>query len=143
MGKATAGTDSSDAQMQLLLVSESTDDAVYFSNLLARNGDGNVKLQHAANPEAALECMRHSTYDLVLCNFTPGEGTALRLIRHLRREGARVPIIFLSDHVDEAASDTAIKAGAAGFVQKSKLDHTSLTRSVQYAIDLYCKERQR
>ena len=131
------------ARMQLLLVSERIDDAGYLRNLLERNGDGHVNLQHALNSDAALECMRHTTFDLLLCNFTPGEGTALRLMRDLRREGARVPVVFLSDHVDEVASDAAIRAGASGFVQKSKLDHASLTRNVQYAIDLYCKERQR
>jgi len=140
---SAAQADVASAQMQLLLVSESSEDARYLRNLLQRNGDGNVSLQHAMNCDAALECMRHTTFDLLLCNFTPGEGTALRLMRDLRRDGARVPVVFLSDHVDEVACDAAIRAGATGFVQKSKLDHTSLTRNVQYAIDLYCKERQR
>ena len=138
-----AHTDVASVQMQLLLVSQSPTDADYLRNLLERNGDGHVSLQHVLNSDDALECMRHTTFDLLLCNFTPGEGTALRLIRDLRKEGARVPVVFLSDHVDEVASDAAIKAGASGFVEKSKLDHASLTRNVQCAIDLYCKERQR
>ena len=41
------------------------------------------------NPKTARECIRHTTYDLPLCNslLTPGEGTVLRLMRDLRCDG--------------------------------------------------------
>jgi CheY-like chemotaxis protein len=65
-----AHTDVASVQIQLLLVSQSPTGADYLRNLLERNGDGYVSLQHALNSDDALECMRHTTFDLLLCNAT-------------------------------------------------------------------------
>ena len=37
----------------------------------------------------------------------------------------------------------AINAGAYDLVQTSTLDESSITRAIRYAIDMYCKDRQR
>src|SRR5437879_11118281 len=68
---------------------------------------------------------------------------ALRLLHEIRKEGPRAPVIFLSDHVDQIAIDAAIKAGASDCLQTSNLNESSIARAIRYAIDVYCKERQR
>jgi len=52
-------------------------------------------------------------------------------------------VIFLSDHVNEAAVETAIEVGTSDCVQTSSLNEMSITSAIRYAIDVYCKERQR
>jgi len=41
------------------------------------------------------------------------------------------------------AVDAAIKAGASDCLQTSNLNESSIARAIRYAIDVYCKERQR
>jgi two-component system cell cycle sensor histidine kinase/response regulator CckA len=129
-------------QMQLLLVGEGQEDFLYLRDLLARAGDGQLGLDCAHSLEEALAHLRQKTYDLLLIDYKAGN-EALRLLHDIRKNGFCVPVIFLSEHVDETTVTTAIKAGACDCVQTSSLNEASITRAIRYAVDVYCKERQR
>ncbi|HLB89908.1 MAG TPA: response regulator [Terriglobales bacterium] len=131
------------AQMQLLVVGNNEEDFTYLRDLLSKTGDGLLGLDHAHSPEEALARLAQTTYDLLLCDYKSGDGMALHLLHALHKHGLGAPVIFLSDHVDEAAVETAIKAGACECVQTSSLNGATITRAIRYAIDVYCKERQR
>ena len=64
-----------------------------------------------ARPEEALVRLSQTSYDLLLCEYKSGDGSALRLLHEVRKDGSGPPVIFLSDHMDEAAVDTALKTG--------------------------------
>jgi CheY-like chemotaxis protein len=104
--------------MQLLLVGDD-DDFSYLRDLLSRPGDGNVGLDHAHSTEEALARLGQTTYDLLLCEYKSGDGAALRLLHEVRRNHPGAPVIFLSDHMDEATVDAALKAGAGEFARTS------------------------
>src|ERR1700730_15610652 len=89
------------AAMQLLLVG-GDDDFSYLRDLLSLLGDAHVGLDHANSTEEALARLGQTTYDLLLCEYKSGDGAALRLLHELHRNGPGAPVIFLSDHVDEA-----------------------------------------
>ena len=129
--------------MHLLLVGENKDDFTHLRDLLNRTGDGHLGLDHARSPEEALVRLGQTTYDLLLCEYKLGDGAALRLLHELHRNGPGAPVIFLSDHVDEATVDAALKAGTWDFVPTPSLDEASIKRTIRYAIDAYCKDRQR
>ncbi len=129
--------------MHLLLVGENKDDFTHLRDLLNRTGDGHLGLDHARSPEEALVRLGQTTYDLLLCEYKSGDGAALRLLHELHRNGPGAPVIFLSDHVDEATVDAALKAGTWDFVPTPSLDEASIKRTIRYAIDAYCKDRQR
>jgi len=131
--------------MQLLLVGEQEADFAYLRDLLAKTGDGRLGLDHARSLEEALDRMGQTTYDLLFCNYKPGDGVALRLLREFRknRESAAAPIIFLSDHVDDSVVESAIRAGVGECLSTASLDEVSITQAIRHAIDVYCKERQR
>jgi two-component system, cell cycle sensor histidine kinase and response regulator CckA len=122
----------SSASMQLLLVGDD-DDFSYLRDLLNRSGDGQVDLDHAHSTEEALTRLRRTTYDLLLCEYKSGDSAALHLLHELRQNHAGAPVIFLSDHMDEAGIDAALKAGE--FAQTSS--------AIRRALDEYRNERQR
>ena len=129
------------AAMQLLLVGDAGDFG-YLRDLLNRPGDAHVDLDHAHSTEEALTRMGQTTYDLLLCEYKSGDGAALRLLHELHRKRPGAPAIFLSDHMDEAAVDAALKAGAGGLSQTSTIDGPA-TGAIRYALDEYRKERER
>ncbi len=139
----TRNSSVSGSHMQLLLVGNSQEDFTYLCNLLAHAGDGHLGLDHARSPEQALERLKDKTYDLLLCDYKSGDGSALQLLHEVRKRRPSVPVIFLSDHVDQTALEAALQAGAGDLLPTSNLNESSVARSVRCAIDVYCKERQR
>jgi PAS domain-containing protein len=79
----------------------------------------------------------------LLCEYKSGDGAALRLLHEVRRNHPGAPVIFLSHHMDEAAVDTALKAGAGEFARTSIVNRPAVTTTIRYALDEYRKERQR
>jgi len=131
--------------MQLLLVGEQEEELSYLRELLGRIDAGHLELSYAGSLKEALEQLAHTTYDLLLCSYKPGDGLALRVLHELRKDSddPTTPVIFLSDHVDDRAVEAAIQAGATDCVAKASLNESSLGRAIRFAVDMYSKERQR
>jgi PAS domain S-box-containing protein len=124
------------------MVANNEADYLYLRDLLNRAGDGLIRLDHAGTHREALRLLEQSTYDMLLCEYRPGESTSLRLLRELRRNGhSNIPVIFLSDHVNESALADLTQSSGQG--RDTGLEDPSHNRMVRNAIDLYCKERQR
>jgi CheY-like chemotaxis protein len=102
-----------------------------------------LALDHARSPEEASARLDQTTYDLLLCEYKSGDSDGLRLLHEVRKDGQGPPVIFLSDHVDEATVNAALKAGHGDFVRTPNPDEPSVKPTIRYAIDVYCKERQR
>jgi PAS domain S-box-containing protein len=136
-------TKNGDFQMRLLLIGSGEAEFAHLRKLMLRAGNGGLELEHVISPEDALQRMLDSNYDLLLCEYKPADGAALRLLHDLRESGLQTPVIFLSDHIDQVTVAAAINAGAYDLVQTSTLDESSITRAIRYAIDMYCKDRQR
>ncbi len=100
----------SDGQMQLLLVGKNKDFS-YLRDLLSQSGNGHLGLDYTDSTEDALARLSKTNYDLLICEYESGDGAALRLMHELRRNGPGAPVIFLSDHMNEAAIDAALKTG--------------------------------
>ena len=129
--------------LRLLLVGDSDSDFAYLKDLLVRECEGHLLLDHAHGSEAALNFIQEGSYDLLLCDYQAGESKALQLLHELRKRAPGTPVIFLSDHVNEAAVKRAVEAGTCGCVQIAALSEPSITRAIRDGIGMYCKERQR
>jgi CheY-like chemotaxis protein len=115
----------SPAQMQLLLV-EDNEDFSYLRELLSQGGDAQLGLDCAKSTEEALVRMAQTPYDLLLCDYHSGDGTALRLLHEVRKDGSGPPVIFLSNHMNEAALDAALKGRSSDLAQVLGLEGPSI-----------------
>ena len=127
-------------QLRLLLVGEEPSDVADLQQLLIEAGCGQVCLDHARTQQEALSCLKRGRYDLVLCDYRPGDGTALRLLQQIRRGGGATSIAFLNDHIDEDKLAMEIQAGWQGHSAVS--GDSSVTRAICRAIAMYGNERQ-
>ncbi len=130
-------------QMQILLVAGDDEDFAYLRDLLVRAGEEQIALNHAHSFEEALVLLKQTTYDLVLCDYKSADGAALRLLHELREQGLGAQVIFLSDFVNDATVEAAIRTGAGRCSQKPGSDVAYVSRDIRRAIEVYCKERQR
>jgi PAS domain S-box-containing protein len=139
---ATTNSTPTSSPKRLLLVGDN-EDFGYLCDLLNRPGNGQLSLDHARSLDEAQVCIARTAYDLLLCEYKSGDDAALRLVRDAHRKAPGAQVIFLSDHVDEAAVDDALKAGTGDPGRRQGPDEPSIRRTIRNAIDTYCRERQR
>ena len=72
----------------------------------------------AASADELLTLVRSRPIDLVVLDLSLGTRSGLELIRHLRAEFPRMRVLILSMHREDLFAERALRAGAAGYVQK-------------------------
>jgi CheY-like chemotaxis protein len=123
--QSTPNTAISNAQMYLLLVGDN-EDFGYLRDLLNRPGDGHLGLDQASSPEEALVRLGQTSYDMLLCEYKAGDSNALRFLHQVRKDGLGPPVIFLSDHIDDATVEAALQAGNGDYGQAPNVDEPSI-----------------
>jgi DNA-binding NarL/FixJ family response regulator len=72
----------------------------------------------AANANEVLEKVRREPWDIVLLDITmPGRG-GLEVLKDLKRERGKLPVLVLSMHPEDQFGVRVLKAGAAGYMTK-------------------------
>jgi FixJ family two-component response regulator len=71
-----------------------------------------------ASAEAFLSSTRARDSRCLIVDVRMGGMNGLELQRHIMTANLRLPIIFITSHVDEDTRATALEAGAAGFLYK-------------------------
>jgi DNA-binding NarL/FixJ family response regulator len=72
----------------------------------------------AANASELLEKVRSEPWDIVLLDITmPGRG-GLEVLKDLKRERGKLPVLVLSMHPEDQFGLRVLKAGAAGYLTK-------------------------
>lgn len=85
--------------------------------ILAEAGDITVVGEAVSEEQALHEAGKHNC-DVVVTDITlPGRG-GLELLKDLKRNHPRVPVLILSVHAEEQFALRALKAGAAGYLTK-------------------------
>jgi len=85
--------------------------------ILADTGDM-VVAGEAANGNAALDKVRERDWDLVVLDMSMPGRSGLELIKLMRAERPRLPILVFSMHQEEQFAVRAIRAGASGYLSK-------------------------
>jgi DNA-binding NarL/FixJ family response regulator len=79
---------------------------------------GKVSFGEAGKPSEALEKMEKETWDVVVLDISlPGRG-GVDALRDMKRLRPAVPVLVLSMHAEEHYALRALRAGAAGYVNK-------------------------
>ena len=110
---------------QLLIVDDDYDTCEMLRVTLGMAGYAVVTVRSRAE---ALDCLRHSTFDLcILDNWLP-YGSGIELCQEIRRFDSKMPIIFYSGAGTKADRQAGINAGAQAYLVKpvvmDKLEQT-------------------
>ena len=73
----------------------------------------------ASDASEGLACARAEPWDAILLDLGLPDTHGLEVLKQLRREQARVPILVLSMHPEDQFALRAIRAGASGYLTKS------------------------
>jgi two-component system invasion response regulator UvrY len=72
----------------------------------------------ADSPESALKLAEEQEWDIVILDITLGDRSGLEVLKELRKNRPRLPVLILSMHSEEQYARRAFRAGASGYVTK-------------------------
>lgn len=85
--------------------------------ILAATGDMHVSGEAASGVEA-LEKMRAQHYDIVLVDISMPGMNGIDLVKRVKSEKPKLPVLVLSMHKEEQFALRALRAGASGYLTK-------------------------
>jgi len=119
----------------VLLVEDDEDDYVLTRELLSEAKRTTFELDWIASYDEALGALAHSTHDVSLIDYRLGEHDGLELLRHARNLGVTAPMILLTGQGVGDIDLAAMRAGAADYLVKGRIDAQLLERSIRYALE--------
>ncbi|AMV40871.1 hybrid sensor histidine kinase/response regulator [Planctomyces sp. SH-PL62] len=124
----------SEKPIRLMLIDDDEEDYLLTRDLLEGIADIEIELDWLADADRAVDVICDGGCDLYLVDYSLGRIDGLAVIREALARGASAPMILLTG-LDERAIDLdAMRAGAADFLEKWRLNPTLLERSIRYSL---------
>lgn len=121
--------------LKLLLVDDDEDDFILARHILEEIEGTSFKLDWAASYAQAMEAIDRQLHDIYFIDYRLGERNGLDLIQDAISKGCKAPMILLTGQGDRGVDMDAMKAGAADYLVKARMDSELLERSIRYSIE--------
>ena len=87
--------------------------------LILADAEGIEIAGEAASADELLTFLRSGRADAVILDLVLGERDGIEVLKHIRSEFPRMPVLMISMHAEEIFAIRALRAGADGYIQKS------------------------
>ena len=121
--------------IRTLLINANRDQYVQTAKLLDAVAVADYEMTWCADYSYALEAMLAPIHDIILLDYQDAPDICEDLLRSACANGCTTPILCLTEKVNPELDRAAIKAGAADYLVKDRLDIASIERTIRYAID--------
>src|SRR5438132_4779664 len=71
----------------------------------------------AASADELLTLLRSRSFDVVVLDLSLGMRSGIDLLKHIKSEFPRLPVLILSMHAEDLFAIRALRAGASGYIQ--------------------------
>ena len=139
-----------DKLIRVMLVDDDEEDYLLTRDLMADLPHLPYELDWVADYEAGLAAVVANSHDVYLLDYRLGARDGLELLIEGRQANPTAPMILLTGCGEWEIDRKAVQAGAADYLEKSRLDPTILERSIRHALlqkryeaDLSRKVRER
>ncbi len=121
--------------IKVLLVEDDEDDFILTRDVCDEIRSWKFELDWVRTYEAGLNAAVANRHDICLVDYRLGAQTGIELISAAIAGGCQSPIILLTGLGEHEVDVAAMRAGAADYLVKQRLDATHLERTVRYAIE--------
>ena len=118
--------------MKILIADDHTVVRQGLKQILAAEPDM-VVVGEAKNVAETLEVAHNLDWDVLILDYSMPGGNGLRVLKQIRQSYPRRPILILSMHPEDAIAVSALRAGAAGYINK-ECASDELTVAIRKAI---------
>lgn len=120
---------------RILLIDDEEVDFVITSRLLEQLPERAYELEWAETFEEGMRSLATRRHDVCLVDYRLGAKTGLDLLREASIRGLGIPMILLTGHGDDGVDLEAMALGAAGYIDKDRIDSAVLDRTLRYALE--------
>ena len=124
-----------DSPLKILLVDDDEDDYILSRDLFNDIEGTDFELDWAATYAAAMQAIGNKEYDVFFIDYRLGAHSGLDLIQEIVTNGCEAPVILLTGQGDHEVDMDAMKAGAADYLVKGRIDAEVLERSIRYSLE--------
>ena len=103
--------------MNILIADDHTVVRQGLKQILAAEPDM-VVVGEAKNFGETLEVVRKLDWDVLILDYSMPGGNGLRVLKEIKQSYPRRPVLILSMHPEDAIAISALRAGAAGYINK-------------------------
>lgn len=100
-------------------------------------------LTECVEATSAIELLKKSQFDCIFLDYLLPGTDGLVLLKRLRTEGIKTPVIIVTSQGDEKIAVEMMKSGASDYIVKTQIDPLNIKKIVQNATRLGQIERQR
>jgi two-component system chemotaxis response regulator CheY len=104
--------------VKIMVVDDSKAMRLIVRRAVRQAGFADDEIEEACNGAEALKAIRAKSPDLVLSDWNMPEMTGIDLLSSLRKEGKKVPFVFVTSEGTVEMRDRAKEAGAAALIAK-------------------------
>lgn len=123
-----------DDPIRVLLVEDSHDDYRLICDLLDTVADTCFSIDWARDLAAGRDRLETACFDVCLIDQRLPDGDGLDLLETILIQDCPSPAIMLTGHGSLELDRQAMERGAAGFLDKNRIDPSLLARTIRYAI---------
>jgi len=127
-------TTQNDRVVRILLVDDDRDEYFLTKDLLDGMPNHRHHLDWVSTFAEGLDAICRNEHDVFILDYQLGAKTGVDLLNEARRRGGMGPVILLTGQTDNDVVRAAVEAGAADFLEKSRIDATILERSIRFAL---------
>jgi len=124
-----------DASLRLLLIADDPDDAIFVRDALACDRFVHYVITLARCLDEGLTMIAQAPFDAILLELELSDSQGLDTFRRLYEAAGDIPIVVLSNSVDEDLAHRAMQAGAQDHVVKGQAGCEAVARAVRYAVE--------
>src|SRR6185295_14379210 len=121
--------------LKVLLVEDDEDDYILTQSLFSEMQGRRCQVEWLKTFSTGLEAMARNQHDVCLVDYRLGAENGITLLRTAIERGCQAPIILLTGQGEHEIDLEAMKAGAADYLVKGRLDSGLLERSIRYALE--------
>lgn len=119
---------------KVLLIDDDDSDYFLTKDLLADIDPEGFEIDWKANYEAGLEALCSGIHDICLLDNRLGARTGIDLLRDAKEKGCLIPVIIMTGQSERDVDYSAMKLGAADFLEKKELTSAKLDRAIRYTL---------
>ena len=128
-----------DSAKQVLLIESSESVASQVESSLSKGGG--FELQLCRDLTSALNCLRISSFDVVVLDISLPDSTGIASLIAVRNVCTDTPIVVLGEDQDPSVGLLALGEGAQDYLSKATWNPASLPRILRYAIERHITAR--
>ena len=119
---------------QVLMIDDDENDAMLVRHMVGKMPDSDCQLHWAGSYEQGLKVLGEIDWDLCLVDYQLGAHTGVEIVMESRARGVDCPFLLLTGVGNRTIDLQAMRAGAVGYLEKSRLCPLELERAIRYAI---------